>query len=323
MKKIIFVSLKVDYGGGNKVIYEISKKFNSEKIFLLKKNNIFQFIKSLIYLKQKKNYTVISSDPIACLFLSFCRIEFIRFVQAIDLILFKDRLPSFINSFYRYLYIKSLNQKIIFNSEFVKKELILIKSKLNFLGKITPGTNFKNSNIKKKFDLVFILRKAPWKNSAFSLKIISQFINTDIKIVIIDPDDFLNNKFKEMKNIIVYNYVDRKKLNILFQKSKFYFSSTQFEGFGMPCLESMRSGCIPIAPKGCGHDEFMIHKRNSILYDFNNIDIDNFFKNLFKMNNSELNNIKTNGISSSKLFSWKKTFNDFSEIMSVLKNDQN
>ena len=99
MKKIIFVSLKVDYGGGNKVIYEISKKFNSEKIFLLKKNNIFQFIKSLIYLKQKKNYTVISSDPIACLFLSFCRIEFIRFVQAIDLILFKDRLPSFINSF--------------------------------------------------------------------------------------------------------------------------------------------------------------------------------------------------------------------------------
>lgn len=323
MKKILFVSLKADYGGGNKVIYEISKKFNTENLFIFKKNKTFQFIKTLIYLKQKKNYTIISSDPIACLFLSFCRIDFIRFVQAIDLILFKDRLPTLINSLYNYLYIKSLNQKIIFNSEFIKKELILIKPKLNFLGKITPGTDFKNSNIKKKFDLVFILRKAPWKNSFFSLKIISKLINTNIKIVIIDPDNFLSEKFKESKNITVYNYIDRKKLNILFQKTKFYFSSTQFEGFGMPCLESMRSGCIPIAPKGCGHDEFMIHKKNSILYNYNEIDIDKFFKNLFKINNFELNKIRSNGISSSKLFSWKKTFSDFLAIMNILKNDKN
>lgn len=314
MKKFIFIFLKEDFGGGNKVIYEISKKNNSKNLFLFGGKG---FLKKLKEIKSDNQLIVIASDPIVCIILFFFRIKFIRFVQAVDLILFDKRLPEILNIFYKFLYKKSLQQKIIYNSEFVKKKLKSINSDLTFIGKVLPGTNFIYKDTKKIFDFIFILRKAPWKNSLFSLKVISFLQDNNVKIAIVDPDNFLKHH-SISKNVKKYKYVDRFKLNKLFQQSCFYFSSTQHEGFGMPCLESMRSGCIPIAPNGCGHDEFMFNMKNSILYDMNTVNIIQFLDEISKISNDDLNKIKINGIKSSSLLSWESTCSNFNKAMEFI-----
>lgn len=314
MKELIFIYLKKDFGGGNKVFYEISKKNNSKNIFLL---GGVDFFKKLKEIKINKQSIIVASDPLVCIILFFFKIKFIRFVQAVDLILFDKRLPKIINIFYKLLYKKSLKQKIIYNSEFVKKKLKSINSDLIFVGKVSPGTDFIYKNTKKIFDFIFVLRKAPWKNSLFSLKVITFLQDKNVKIAIVDPDNFLKNH-SISKSVKKYEYVDRLRLNNLFQQTRFYFSSTHHEGFGMPCLESMRSGCIPIAPHGCGHDDFMTHMKNSILYDMNTVNIKNLIDEISKISSEDLSKIKANGIKSSNLFTWENTRLNFNQAIKCL-----
>ena len=89
-------------------------------------------------------------------------------------------MPEILNIFYKFLYKKSLQQKIIYNSEFVKK-IKINNSDLTFIGKVIPGTDF-ISRSQKIFDFIFILRKAPWKNSLFSFKVISFLQDNNVKI---------------------------------------------------------------------------------------------------------------------------------------------
>ena len=121
MKNIIIIKLYNNLGGGNIVLDRLSEKYSS--ITLLKNQkkllNIFIIIYKLLYLKlvySKSKFIFLSSDPIICILLFFSRIKFIRFVQADDLIILKDRIPNFFFYFYKYIYKISFSQKYFVNS---------------------------------------------------------------------------------------------------------------------------------------------------------------------------------------------------------------
>ena len=322
MKNIIIIKLYNNLGGGNIVLDRLSEKYSS--ITLLKNQkkllNIFIIIYKLLYLKlvySKNKFIFLSSDPIICILLFFSRIKFIRFVQADDLIILKDRIPNFFFYFYKYIYKISFSQKYFVNSFFVKN---LMKKRYNkqnnYLGIVHPGSNFKlNINIKKEFFLIYILRKAPWKGKDFFLKIINKNILLDKNVLIIDVDNLIHENFSS--NFTIIKKIQPKEIEHYYHKSFFYLSTSENEGFGLPGLEAITCGCMPIMPKHGGHLDY-IKSNNSITYNlkdeqsFNNAII--HAETLIK-NKSKIEQFQNECIKISNKFNWDNTTRMFDLLL--------
>ena len=265
--KYYSIYLKKNYGGGTQVLNKISDTLDSEKIYLFD-GSIKKFFLNIIKLKKKEDNIKLLSDPIAGIILFLLKIDFIRFVQGKDTIYFDNNYNSILILIYKFLYRLSFNQKVIYNSNFIKSWVSENFIKTNLLGKISPGTDYKFYNCEKEYDFIYVFRKYGWKNTNMLINNISLF-NHNEKLLIINSDrldlTFLKKKIS-CKLIIPDHFVSSDELNTLFSKSKYYISTTKDEGFGMPALEAMASGCLPIVPTIGGTNDFCIDKVNSILF---------------------------------------------------------
>jgi len=114
--------------------------------------------------------------------------------------------------------------------------------------------NYKTNYEEAKYDIISIGKKCECdrKNLLMQRDIA---LNSNLKFVFV-TDAFIPKR----PNIIQFNFgsiSDKKKAELLSQ-SKFLLWTSFIEGFGMPVLEAMSTGCIPIYTDIPAHNEFAV-----------------------------------------------------------------
>ena len=91
-------------------------------------------------------------------------------------------------------------------------------------------------------------------------------------------------------------------------ETKYYISTTENEGFGMPSIEAMASKCIPIVPNIGGTNDFCLDKINSFKYNLNDInDFKRVLNNIFHLDQAQINEMQDSCLLTSKKYLWKNT----------------
>ena len=320
MNKYKFLYLNQNHSGGNEVFNRLADySKNAEKHYILDNKNINNYFSnlirlsfSIIKLKISKNKNIlVASDPFLCICMSLIGLKYIRFVQAIDELILLNRVNPFILFIFKKFYYLTLNNRFICNSKYVSDWL---NNNHNKKSKkiINPGTDFTYNNKKKIFDLIFILRKAPWKNSKFLLNTLkSKKFPKGKNLLLINYDNLDLDEFN-YKNVKILNAQSSLEMINLFSLSKFYVSSTFSEGFGLPALESMACKCIPILPFDGGHNDFAINGKNAFFYDLNNSDnLINILNYSLALKLGDLKKLQDHCQKTSKKLTWNKFCKDF------------
>jgi len=200
---------------------------------------------------------------------------------------------------------------LICNSNSTKKEYLQVygvskKIFTNYLG--IDSIYFNNKKIKKNKKLTFISigRDEQRKNIKFMLKILKS-LNLDFQLFRIG--DFSKDnleiiqKYKLMNKIKIFNNISEEKLIELYSKAHILLFPSIYEGFGMPPLEAMACGCIPLVANKTSLPEVVV-KKDLIL----DLDISKWLNAIKKINsNNEYRNSLINFcINHSKKFTWEK-----------------
>ena len=271
---------------GNIVNKVVPKTIFSD--FFNKKNSIMRFERFINYPIQ--SYFVKKSDIAHVIDHSYAHI--VNFISAKkkvitinDLIplIFKKKLKK---NFFLFKY--SLSKIKYFDhvvsiSEQSKKDLIKFTGiKKNKITVIYPNVeNFFNkkkinkSHIHKKYKIPKNLKKiivfdtSFYKNYNYSLRIFLKIINYNQNVILIKVGNFTKlNVDKKIENKIYnFKYLTRKQMSEIYKISDLLLFPSLYEGFGIPCIEAMKSG-LPVVASGNGSLKEILHKKS--IFDINN-----------------------------------------------------
>lgn len=108
---------------------------------------------------------------------------------------------------------------------------------------------------------------------------------------------------------------DQKTLVSLFQNSEFLLNTSRSEGFFIPGLEAMATGCVVISTNSGGVLEYAVNNKNAIIVN----NISKLYRNnmIEKLSNNYLktNKMRKNGIKTSKNFKWEKIIDKLEKIL--------
>jgi len=256
--------------------------------------SLFLFSTLLLSLKlrlKSKSEFVIISDPIACIFsIIFLNKKVIRYVQSDDYLLFdfNKRSNLIINFLYKHLFKLSQNYKyhcVLFNSQYsldAYNKNLKPSKRLDNKHIINPGvfTNNFNSNInirKKDFKIIKICiftRKHKRKGYDDFLEIANKTKFKNIIFSVISQDNF----YDKYKNIHYFKPVNDEEIVNILKKNHFILNTSSFEGFGLPLLEGMALGLVPLSCFNYGLNEYNIDNCIKIFNNVNEFDclIDEF-----------------------------------------------
>lgn len=174
----------------------------------------------------------------------------------------------------------------------------------------------------RKLDEYFIYvgKRNSYKNGMLALEAIEQ-LPSHIRLVLVGggPLSNLERNFLDSKNLtsrVIQINVKSRELADLYRGAIGLIVTSNYEGFGLPLIESMASGCPVIAKKSDCITE--ICEDNAIYFDSSDAEI--LSDTLKKMNKakSETEDLIQRGIAHSKKFSWEKcaleTANFYSEL---------
>lgn len=238
------------------------------------------------------------------------------------------KLPQFYSKFHKYYYkfvVKTSANKasIIFtDSDFSKNEIVewlecnenkVIDTKVGVDKKFSKCNNLKMlNNIRERYKLpqkfiLYVGNLKPHKNVGNLFKAMS--IVEDIKLIINGkPNEELNNIINEynLQNKIQFiGYVHDDDLPILYSIAELFVFPSIYEGFGLPPLEAMASGCPVITSNVASLPEVVGDAAGYFNpYDF--IEIGNKINKVINDDTLRQNMIKK-GIVQAKQFTWENT----------------
>ena len=109
------------------------------------------------------------------------------------------------------------------------------------------------------FDFVMVLRRGPVKRLDMYLEFISKclYSGEKVRLAVISPDKSI---IDIVSNTVEHCYLDPtvKQMKSIYGQSKFFIMLSENEGFGLPPLEAMGSGCVPICRDSGGVNAYMI-----------------------------------------------------------------
>ncbi|MGL5965534.1 MAG: glycosyltransferase family 4 protein [Fusobacteriaceae bacterium] len=295
-------------------------KYKSSKIFKL-----LNMLYSLFWIrKNKKDCKIVITDPIMSLFYFILPQEnLFRFIQADDYRIFDDKAiikNEIILKIYKMLTklsYKSKKVNYIFNSKYVYN-LFLKDSKNNVEYKLVhPAINKKKFYDKKirlenELNICIVARKHPFKGfSTFveAWKKLSLKEKID-NVYIISHDDLSSFSLSESKFKIIVPKSDEE-ISDTMNKSHIFISTSWCEGFGLPSLEAMASGCSVVTSDSGGVNEYAKNNYNCYIYPPKDVDmlvqkIEELVLDSLKREKLILNSANT-----IKEFSWQKSSKDF------------
>ena len=140
-------------------------------------------------------------------------------------------------------------------TQFPRLQSSLIRFFLYPVGsQVLPSNNSLQAYTERIYDLIFIIRKGRQKSFELYVQVINKLISSfpSFRVACIGHD---TNKqfFVNSPNFVFYSYCSKSDLLSLFSSSKYYLLLSKHEGFGLPPLEAMSCGCVPIllANGGC------------------------------------------------------------------------
>ena len=333
---VLMPSLKV--GGGNRVSLQFAREaVNDQKkcklFYLDRKGEVFDdpfsnsisqkvfgdgvlsivFFSIILSLKvrlDKSVDSVIVSDPILSIFsIIYANKKITRFVQSNDYLLFDSNSKGgkVFNLIYKYLF--KVSQKysyhsVVFNSKYSlnsyneslnnKKysEKNIAHPAVFTIGHMKDVTDHPNE---ESIKVCVVTNNHPRKGYREFLEIAKHSRLKGVCYTVISQDN-LNSKLKNVMHVKPDSdgeYVETLK------NCHFFLSTSVFEGFGLPLIEAMALGVVPIAYHNPGMDEYNIEKNISIIKN-----VDDFDTIICKMINNaeEYLKISESVVKSSSLF---------------------
>jgi len=277
----------INSGGGNRVLLQIADslipngfksiiyyiKIKGEYFDISKhksvsissnNNSITNTLRSFFQLSQlikknKKVKFVLVSDPICCIFsLAFKNKKIIRYVQADDRNLFNHNIKSniVVNIIYRLFFKISLKynyHNIIFNSKFTSDCFKGKNDNNNHLDIINPPAFTHNHKYKKIRELNYNSIQICAVTSTHKRKGLDRLLliidkckkHKNIYFNIISQDELINNQ--QNQNVNYFKPADSDAYVKILNESHFILSTSTFEGYGLPLLEGMCLGLVPIS----------------------------------------------------------------------------
>jgi glycosyltransferase involved in cell wall biosynthesis len=322
---IVMPSMKI--GGGNRVLLqfmdEAIKNKKTCKLFFLDRKGavfgssysnsisqrmlgdgvlsvvLFSIILSFRIRFDKSIDTAIVSDPILSIFsFIYANKKIIRFAQSNDFLLFESNSKGgrLFNSIYQYFFRVSQKYQyhsVLFNSTYsLNSYNETLTSAKHYSTKciINPAvfTLKYEKNIEfypsmESIRVCIVTSAHPRKGYQQFLEIAKHSKLKGVRYMVISQDD-LDSKLKNVTHVKPSSdneYVDTLK------KCHFVLSTSTFEGFGLPLIEAMALGVVPIAFYNPGMDEYNTEKNITIID--NRIDFD---KKIIKIVNDKDRYIK-------------------------------
>lgn len=169
--------------------------------------------------------------------------------------------------------------------------------------------------------VLFVGSRASYKNFGLTVEAVSK---TGLNLVVVGAK--LNEKekaFAEMtlkddKRLFCTGFIDNRSLNVLYNNAFALLYPSEYEGFGIPVLESQKAGCPVIAYNGSSIPEIIGDKTLLIDNIESGIEI---IEKLKLIENPEIRNgIIERGIENANRYSWDKMYK---EIMSLYESAWN
>lgn len=158
--------------------------------------------------------------------------------------------------------------------------------------------------------VLFVGSRASYKNFNLTVKAISK---TKYNLVIIGAalkdkeKKIIHNYLKNEKRYYCTGFIDNKSLNILYNNAFALLYPSEYEGFGIPVLESQKAGCPVIAYNGSSIPE-IIGDKTLLINNTSEIEI---IKKIKLLENIDFRNkIIKKGIENATRFSWDKMYKE-------------
>ena len=185
-----------------------------------------------------------------------------------------------------------------------------VKQKYSINGKYV----FSLGNIESRKNLLRVIRSFYVfleKNQIDDLSLVVSGSNWDDYLDKVKSEINVNNKYKD--KIILTGYVRDEDLPKLYSGAEWFVYTSAYEGFGLPPLEAMSSGCPVITSNNTSLPEVVGNAGIMIDYDSDEQHINAFETYYYNPQIREENKIK--GLERAKLFSWKKCTEKIIDIM--------
>jgi glycosyltransferase involved in cell wall biosynthesis len=152
----------------------------------------------------------------------------------------------------------------------------------NKIDKIKTLNKFKIPIDKKK---IIVFDTSFYKNYKFSLEIFSKLIkqNPNIVLIKIGNSSKIQKEVNFKDKIYNYNYLSRKQMSEIYKISDLLLFPSLYEGFGIPCVEAMKSG-LPVVASSNGSLKEILH--NKSMFSLNNKKI--IIKHILKLFNNKI-----------------------------------
>lgn len=114
-----------------------------------------------------------------------------------------------------------------------------------------------NSEGSREIDVIVMLRRGAHKRADLTLLLIEQLLNQlpGVRLAAISPDETYRTRIPQL-----VRYVERPTLaemRALYENTKVFVLMSDHEGFGLPPLEAMGAGCVPVCRDAGGVRSYM------------------------------------------------------------------
>ncbi|PIQ69373.1 hypothetical protein COY31_02655 [Candidatus Wolfebacteria bacterium CG_4_10_14_0_2_um_filter_39_18] len=272
-----------------------------KKIPVKSKNKYFQFLEKIYWMRRlKPDIILFTGDPFELIFFLF------RLRRSLVVLNLNGPMPGnyweypFPLSFYLFYSLKFLIKRSDFILTITNscRESLRPFTDISKVFVIYNGVDIdsfcpsnKNQNIlEKEYGISFqkpvilyvgsfVRRKRP----GTVLKLAEK--NSDLNFVFVGAcqDNDLRDQMKKLKNVTYIPQMGREKLSLLFSSATAFCFPSLFEGFGMVIAEAMASGCPVIASKHQGPAELIENRKDGILIDVSDEELNEFQSALRKI----------------------------------------